>query len=299
MNLFENKEDMYNIINIASESLLYPTSIIEKDYYSMIFLKKLIESDDNIIFKGGTSLSKCFRIIKRYSEDLDLNYVGKATQSKRKRIKEKIQEISHELNLTIPNIDDTRSRRDFNKYLIDYSPIYKNNSLKDNIIIEVALQIPSFPYAEKECCSYIYDFLKSVNRDDLIKKYELEPFTIKVQSLERTFVDKVFAICDYYLDNKSSRNSRHLYDLYRISELIDISNIKDLVEEVKILRKENPVCYSCKEGINIQSILNEIIKSNFYKKDYENISSELIERNEYDNYKYDKVIELLSKLKMF
>ena len=299
MNLFDNKDEMNNLINIVSENTNYPPSVIEKDYYSILFLKKLIEFDNNIIFKGGTSLSKCFRIIKRYSEDLDLNYVGKVTPSKRKKLKEKIKEIAEELNLTISNIEKTRSRRDFNKYLIDYNPIYKNNSLKENIIIEVALQIPSFPFVEKECNTYIYDYLKSIDRNDVIEKYELEPFKIKVQSLERTFVDKVFALGDYYLDNKSERNSRHLYDLSKIKELIDINSIDDLIEEVRALRKEKPVCYSCKDGINMQNILTEIIESNFYKKDYENISSKLIESNEYDKYKYDKVIGILKELKMF
>ncbi len=299
MNLFENKDEMNDIINIVSENLLYPASVIEKDYYAITFLKKLIEFDNNIIFKGGTSLSKCFKIIKRYSEDLDLNYVGKVSPSKRKKIKEKIKEIAEELNMNIPNIEFTRSRRDFNKYLIDYNPIYKNDSLKENIIIEVALQIPSFPYVEKECSTYIYDYLKSINREDIIEKYELMPFLIKVQSLERTFVDIVFAICDYYLDNKSERNSRHLYDLSKINELIDINNINDLIEEVRTVRRDNPVCYSCKEGVIIQDILKEIIETDFYKKDYENISSKLIEKNEYEKYKYYQVIELLSNIKMF
>lgn len=299
MNLSDNKEVFSDIVSIVSEELGLARSIIEKDYYSMLFLKKLVEFDNNIIFKGGTSLSKCFKIINRYSEDLDLNYVGDATNSKRKQIKNKIKEIAEELHLSIPNIEGTRSRRDFNKYLLDYNPLYRNDSIKENIIVEVALQIPSFPHVEKKCSSYIYDYLNAIERYDLINEFELEPFTIKVQSLERTFVDKVFALCDYYLSSNGERNSRHLYDLNKIYEKIDILSIKLLIEEVRNVRKNNPVCYSCKDNIDIQFVLKQIVDTDFYKKDYIDISSKLIAPLEYSNYSYDKVISLLSKLSMF
>ena len=58
MNLYDNKEDLKTIIINTSENLGLMEAIIEKDYYSMMFLKRLIEYDDNIIFKGGTSLSE-------------------------------------------------------------------------------------------------------------------------------------------------------------------------------------------------------------------------------------------------
>lgn len=69
MNLYDDKEDLKTLIINASEYFSFVPAIIEKDYYSMMFLKKLIEYDDNIIFKGGTSLSKCYKIISRYSEE--------------------------------------------------------------------------------------------------------------------------------------------------------------------------------------------------------------------------------------
>jgi predicted nucleotidyltransferase component of viral defense system len=58
MNLYDNKEDLKTIIVNASEYFSYVPAIIEKDYYSMMFLKKLIEYDNNIIFKGGTAYRK-------------------------------------------------------------------------------------------------------------------------------------------------------------------------------------------------------------------------------------------------
>jgi predicted nucleotidyltransferase component of viral defense system len=58
MNLHLN-EDFKHIIEEISESTKINNAIIEKDYFVTLFLKKLVEKDDKIIFKGGTSLSKC------------------------------------------------------------------------------------------------------------------------------------------------------------------------------------------------------------------------------------------------
>lgn len=50
----------------------------------------------------------------------------------------------------------------------------------------------------------------------LIAEYGLEPFDMTLQSLERTFADKVFALCDYYMNKRIKRNSRHIYDIYML-----------------------------------------------------------------------------------
>ena len=296
MNLYDNKEDLKTLIINTSEKIGLMEAIIEKDFYSMMFLKRLVEYDNNIIFKGGTSLSKCHKIISRYSEDIDLNYNGKVGDSKRKSLKKEIQKISEEMNMNISNLDETRSRRDFNRYLINYNQSFNTSILKESIVVEVALQIPSFPYVEKECSTYIYDYLKSINRNDIIERYELNPFIVKVQSLERTFIDKIFAICDYYLSGKVDRNSRHLYDLYKLSKVIDINSISSLIKEVRECRKPNPSCLSCKDGISIKEIVNKIIKERYYEDDYINITSKLVDQEDAQKYTYDTVIEILESM---
>jgi hypothetical protein len=163
-------------------------------------------------------------------------------------------------------------------------------------VVEVALQIPSFPYVEKECSTYIYDFLKSIGRNDIIEKYELNPFVVKVQSAERTFLDKIFAICDYYLSGRVERNSRHLYDLFKLSEIINVNTLYPLIKEVKECRKNNPSCLSCNDGIIIKEIIQKIINEKYYENDYINITSKLIDQNEREKYTYDFVIKLLDDM---
>ena len=74
MDLHNNSELFGQIIKDIASNIHLDESIIEKDYYVTLVLKELIASDYNFIFKGGTSLSKCFHIINRFSEDIDISY---------------------------------------------------------------------------------------------------------------------------------------------------------------------------------------------------------------------------------
>ena len=51
---------------------------------------------------------------------------------------------------------------------------------------------------------------------EFIEKFSLSDFKMKTQCIERTFIDKVFALCDYFLQNKIPSHSRHIYDIYKL-----------------------------------------------------------------------------------
>lgn len=59
----------------TSQALGVESSIVEKDYFVTLFLKEISKESLRIIFKGVTSLSKCHKLIKRFSEDIDLNII--------------------------------------------------------------------------------------------------------------------------------------------------------------------------------------------------------------------------------
>lgn len=73
--LHENREEFTNAVNLASEYFHILPIIAEKDYYVTMILRELSERQDFIVFKGGTSLSKCYKAIKRFSEDIDIVYI--------------------------------------------------------------------------------------------------------------------------------------------------------------------------------------------------------------------------------
>lgn len=136
--------------------------------------------------------------------------------------------------MNLINESETRSRRDYNCYKIDYSTRHSLLGLNPQLLVETVFIVKAFPDEVKKASSMIYDYLKSVGNDDAIAKYKLEPFDIRVQTLERTLVDKVFAICDYLLDNKTKRQSRHIYDLSRLLSLVALDdNLKVLIKEVR------------------------------------------------------------------
>jgi len=82
-----------------------------------MILRGLSERLGFVAFKGGTSLSKCHKVIKRFSEDIDITIDTKLSQGQMKKLKEAIKAIAEELGLVIPNIDETRSRRSYNRYI--------------------------------------------------------------------------------------------------------------------------------------------------------------------------------------
>ena len=74
MNLHSDKEAFKEIIALAAEHFGYEQSHVEKDYWVSKILRDISMSEyaDKTYFKGGTSLSKCHKVIRRFSEDIDL-----------------------------------------------------------------------------------------------------------------------------------------------------------------------------------------------------------------------------------
>jgi predicted nucleotidyltransferase component of viral defense system len=254
--------------------------MIEKDYYVTYFLGEIAKKQPNLIFKGGTSLSKCHKIINRFSEDIDLSVEPKTdrvTESQRRQLKKDIIEIIEKSGFVLENPEFVRSRRDFNRYVINYNSSIEQDFLEPNLIVETSVFVKSFPNETKEVSSLIYDYLKSKNADEQIKMYGLNPFNMIVQALERTFVDKIFAIADYYIDNKSKRLSRHIYDLYKIYPRIEIDdNFVKLIGEVREVRKAHSACLSAQDGVDLQGILKKIVSEDYYKHDYEQITQNML-----------------------
>lgn len=96
---------------------------IEKDYYVTMLLQLLSQKMPYIVFKGGTSLSKCHKVIQRFSEDIDITIDTLLTQGQKKKVKQAIVDSVAELDMTINNLEDTRSRRDYNRYIISYNSV--------------------------------------------------------------------------------------------------------------------------------------------------------------------------------
>ncbi len=277
MYLHEDLELFRDVINATSEDLGDKDfAIIEKDYYVTMILKLLSENAPGCVFKGGTSLSKCHKAIDRFSEDIDISFSNVLTQGQKKRLKDvTIAGISEELKMSIVNWDQARSRRDYNCYIFDYTPIdgFVKESLIPGVKMEVVLSSLAFPTVEMEVTSFVYDFLMKDNME-LVEQFNLQPFKIQVQHLNRTFADKVFAIGDYYLQGKTERHSRHIYDLYMLLPKVNLNDkFADLVKEVREQRLNVPTCLSVQPGVDINELLKKIEDEKFFFSDYVSITS--------------------------
>lgn len=219
--LHDNREQFQDAIGIAYEQTGIMPQIIEKDYYVTMLLRVLAEKMPYIVFKGGTSLSKCHKVIKRFSEDIDITIDTLLSQGQKKRFKQVIVETAEELGLTIENLNETRSRRDYNRYIIAYESVIPldSSALRSTVLLETSYTAVSFPTVELLVDSYIGDMLKE-EAPQLLEEFQLLPFSMKVQGIDRTLVDKVFAICDYYLQGNVKKHSRHLYDIYKLFPLV-------------------------------------------------------------------------------
>ena len=134
---------------------------------------------------------------------------------------------------------------------------------------------------------------------DLITAFSMSPFSMKVQDINRTFIDKVFAICDYYLQGKITRHSRHLYDIYKLLPYIHFNkDFKNLVYKVRELRANSPICPSAASDMNISELLRKIIDQELYKDDYNMLTLGLLnEKTSYDT--VVKSLKIIIQSKVF
>lgn len=232
----EEREDLFK--NTAEKTAMPPV-IIEKDFWVCYLLNYLFHSSPrrkNFAFKGGTSLSKAFGIIERFSEDIDLildwRVLGLSTDEpwkERSITKQDIfnKEINHQTEIFLKDVFLPKIQSDLNKisknihcYIgaekqtikIFYPKIFDDLS----ILQEIRLEIGTLA-------------LRSPSKKILIKPYVAEqyprlftnPSTEVLTVLpERTFWEKVTILHREAFRSENSffpsRYSRHYYDLYKM-----------------------------------------------------------------------------------
>ena len=273
------------IIETVAREIGRSEQMIEKDTIQSMFLFELVKSELPFVFKGGTSLSKAYNLIDRFSEDIDLSMNRRPTQSERVRSKELIIEIAENLGLMLSNPEEIKSRYDYNKYEFKYDSLFSVNPLE--IIIETSYYQSVYPVDKHIVGSYVGRFC--LDRNIILPvPFEAAEVMMNVQSIERTFVDKVFAVCDYKIQNMQDRDSRHLYDICKLLQEIELNEeldkLIDIVRDDRMQSKNNP---SAQLEYIIPDMLKEMIRSRFYEPDYKNVTQKLL----YENISYDYAIE--------
>ena len=284
MNWYNNyKSEWKEIIETVASEIKRSNIIVEKDLIQSLFLYELSKEDLPFVFKGGTSLSKAYGLIDRFSEDIDLSMNKKPTDSEKRKSHDIIINIANNLGLELSNPDMIKTRYNYNKYIFKYESLFDSDKLE--IIIETSYYQSVYPVNKHIINSYIGNFCKN-NNIKMPVPFVID-FEMNVQSVERTFIDKIFAVCDYKIQNMEDRDSRHLYDIAKMLPLISfddkLDKLIDNVRDDRMLSKNNP---SAQLEYNINDMLKEIINKRFYEKDYNFVTKKLL----YENYSYDEAI---------
>lgn len=144
-----------------------------------------------------------------------------------------------------------------------------------------------YPVEKHAVGSFVGKFCQERNIE-LPIPFDAAEVIMNVQSIERTFVDKVFAVCDYKIQNMQDRDSRHLYDVCKLLEQVELNQeLDELIDKVRDDRRNSKNNPSVQLKYNIPELLKEIIGSRFYEAYYRDITQKLL----YEDISYDYAIE--------
>lgn len=199
--------------------------------------------------------------------------------------------------MEVPNIDETKSRREFSRYFLTLPVISGSDLASDTLIIETAVMTPASPAVRLCVNSLIGEYCMANRYADIIEDFGLGKYQLSVNSLERTYVDKVYVLCDYYLKgNIPSRQSRHIYDLYKLGKLIVFNNgLADLFKCVREQRCGLHGCLSAEPDVFLSKVVMALDESRVYEPDYKSVTQLLL----YEDVSYGVARGALSEVASF
>ena len=231
MKLHNDQAEFQELVTVTAREKHIPESAVERDYYIVRALLFLSQSEyaEKCVFKGGTSLSKCYPgSIERFSEDIDLTFVPDEGMTN-KQIERKLKAIEKLMTADSETAIIPAERNDRNK-----SIYFWNGNRDSKIKLEIGSSVRPEPYGSKTLKTYIQEYLESHGFSDVISEYELTPVSINVLNIERTFVDKIMSVKRHAICGTITEKARHIYDVAR---LLQMPEIQDFLQDCKELKR--------------------------------------------------------------
>ncbi|MBT9395046.1 nucleotidyl transferase AbiEii/AbiGii toxin family protein [Hymenobacter sp. NST-14] len=233
MTLHTHEQDFRNLITITATAREMRQSFIEKDYWVTWVLRNLADSAvaDHVVFKGGTSLSKGYGLIERFSEDVDLAVILQEQQSDGE-LKRLIRDIHKIAAGDLPEVDvpGSTSKRGHNRLVYHQYPHLFTDPVPtatEHILLEITAFGEPEPHSKRPLISYLGQYLLDHGQPDAVQEYGLEAFDFNVLSLSRTFAEKIMALvrASYEEDPLAAtgRKVRHLYDLHQLANQPEVA----------------------------------------------------------------------------
>lgn len=237
-----NREDRQEIFNeIFRQKNLSPVAI-EKDWWVVQTLRLVFDMEvaESLVFKGGTSLSKAWGMIERFSEDIDLaldrkylgfegthlgkNQVDKLRRASHQFIRDiffpKLKEKFEEAGLTDIAFDlpvSTQSDKDPQTIELTYSSVLPQvpTYIRPRVLIEIGSRSLYEPLTQRPINSFVSEYFKG-------KPFADDSTEIPCVNVERTFLEKIFLLHEEFqkpaTNIRTHRLSRHLYDIAQIMD---------------------------------------------------------------------------------
>lgn len=321
--LEERKVILQNISEEREKNSI-PDYAIEKDWWVTMVLKALFSVDcaDSLLFKGGTSLSKGWGLIERFSEDIDIalnhqfftqttpannSQFKKLRTTCRKYVIETLaQQLDQELRtlglfdyevqplLEIDGIP-VSSEADPSVILVNYHSISENRStyVPPTVKVEVSCLSMDVPFEQKHITTIISEKYPDDDQNTDCKIPTVCP--------TRTFLEKAFLLCEEFQKTKprSLRMSRHLYDLEKLmdteygrSALVDRELYSTIIEHRRKFYHSGYADYDKNYPEQI-----EILPPTSLRKDWNNDYTELISSFIYGKFlTFEELLERIEEL---
>lgn len=233
MNLHENTKLFSDAVRATSQRMGILDIYIEKDYWVTKALHAIFSDEigKDVVFKGGTALSKCYKLIERFSEDIDLVTLRDEGESGN-QLRNKLRAITQVVNKVMPEIEVegvTNKRGMIRKTAHTYPKVFSGQygQVRDQIILESSWLGHYEPYQTHNVSTYIYDMILDAKQEELIDEYSMAPFLVQVLDVKRTFCEKIMSLVRFSHTEQPiadlKMKIRHLYDLHQLLSDSDIS----------------------------------------------------------------------------
>ena len=228
MKLHLNQDAFRVLIEQVSERTGYRQDVIEKDYYVSMLLRELaqFQRDDGLpaYFKGGTALYKALHSVRRFSEDVDLSV--DVQNCSRTQGDKRLERATKKYTCMERNHDEGRTNRSEVVTYYHYLPVvtYDSHDVLQRfgkVKVEATSFTISEPYEPVVIAPLIYEQAEPDQQLILLQQFDVSPFEILTMTIERIFIDKLFAAEAYTRsaaqEHHAFEASKHIYDLAVIS----------------------------------------------------------------------------------
>lgn len=275
MKLHIDKKLFEQSIRFTSDQLQIPAVYVEKDYWVTLALWIIFNSDlsKDVVFKGGTALSKCFKLIDRFSEDIDLVLLKEDGVSDTQH-KNKLGKISKLVSQLLPEKEIegiTNKKGNIRKTVHEYDHCISGDfgQIRDRIIIESSWLGSHEPNLTFEINSLLAETIIKTGNTQIVEDYQLQSFKVQVLAPSRTFCEKIMSLIRFsYFENNIDElklKVRHTYDLHKLLSTVEIQDFVESNEfKLMMLKVASDDLDSFQK--NLIWISNHPAESLFFKK---------------------------------